>query len=350
MKKSARFCIFSLSIAALFIGLTGGVSLPARNLDEEKSYFWAEASPVGERVCPKRKVTLLYNLMFRGSDYERESRSKGSFPLPSLSHPAIKITTTNGTVSGVKDLNDTYKGNSPYDDLFQSWNDIFYFTPEQKGKATVKLEAHYLSFVAYTKWTINVQEDCRYSVEINADESNFKMPSGKTVNEEQHDWSIKMFIDGLAKRVLADPLVNEGGSGGQKRLMPFVLASHPFQDEAEGTLEYFADGVWLGNEPDITCGTNGALVCSTTFTVNPVVNDETINFEIDVKSGDCGGFTVWCKGEGGGGQASVPPMKSLTFKMTAEIPREGGSAHYVHQLPYGITMDYLISAYPEEEE
>jgi len=328
----------------------GVITRPASAADNEKSYFWAEASPINEKVCPNREVILLYQLMFRGLDYERDMKRHGAVPLPALMHPTIKVTATNGKISGVKDLQDTYEGEPAYDEVFKSWSDTFYFTPEKPGSATVNLEAKYLGLVTRTKWIITVWEDCKYTVEISADESSFKMPSGKTVNEEQSSWSIKMFFDGIAKGVLADPLVNEGGDGGQKRVLSGTTPLSLVREDATGTIESFADGIWLGNEPDITCGTGGAFTCSETFTVHPVTNDETIEFQIDIESGQCSGFSVWCKGEGGGGEANIPPMKSLSFQMNAEIPREGGSTHYVHQLPHGVTMDYLISAYPEVEE
>ncbi len=174
-----------------------------------------------------------------------------------------------------------------------------------------------------------------------------KCHTGQTVNEAQDDWAIIVYLKGLA-RVIADPLVEEGG-GGEKSL---AASFNPIWDlqENTGTVDYFGDGIWLGKQPDLTCGTNGAITCNSEFTVHPVTGEETIDFQIEMLPGQCSGFAVWCKGSDGGGQASIPPMKSLSIEMNAEIPKEGGSAHYIHQLPYGVTMDYLISAYPVEEE
>jgi hypothetical protein len=349
MRNSLKTLLKVAGALTTFLLLTGMLAQPAAAADNEKSYFWAEADLVREKVCPHRSVVLLYQLMFRGSDYERDMKNQGKIPHPSLSHPAIKVTASQGNISDVKDLNVTYEGQPPYDDLFKSWNDTFTFTPDKPGNATVRLTATYMGFTTSTKWDIRVWEDCKYTVEISADESSLKMSSGETVNEAQNDWSIIIYLKGLAKSVLADPLVNEGGSGGEKRL---IAVGNPLwnQEDVTGTIETFGDGIWLGNEPDFVCGTNGAITCSHKFTVHPETGEETIDFQIDMLSGHCSGFTVWCKGPDGGGEASIPPMSNLSFKMDAEIPREGGSAHYVHQLPYGVTMDYLISAFPEVEE
>jgi hypothetical protein len=53
--------------------LSGAASHPAGEMENEKSYFWADASPVNEKVCPNRQVSMLYQLMFRGLDLEHDA-------------------------------------------------------------------------------------------------------------------------------------------------------------------------------------------------------------------------------------------------------------------------------------
>lgn len=350
MKRSGSVLLLTSLILSAAMITTGNTVLPSGKVDEEKSYFQAEPSPVKEKVCPNRKVIMLYNLIFRGLDYEKDLKRQHKSPQPSSIPPTIKVTATNGTISGVKELAETYKDEPTYDDVFKSWNDTFDFTPKKPGAATVKLEAHYMGMVARTQWDIHVWEDCKYTVEISADESSFKMPSGNTFNEEQSFWKGLLYKVGRLKNVIADPLFNENGGGGQKRLMPALIPARFKQDGAEGTMDFFADAVWLGNAEDMTCGTDGAITCSETFTVHPQLLDETIQFQIDVHSGQCSGFHIWCRGDNGGGDANIPPMKSKAFQISVEIPVEGGSAHYIEPLPHGTSMDYLVTAYPEVEE
>lgn len=350
MKKTGSLLLFSLFLISMVVITTGTTFFSAVNVDEEKPYFEAKPSPVDEKVCPNRKVIMLYHLIFHGIDYEKELKRQHSTPLPSLTHPTIKVTATNGTISGVKDLAETYKDEPTYDEVFKSWNDTFDFTPKKPGSAVVKLEAHYLGMVTRTQWDIRVWEDCKYTVEVSADESSFKMPSGKTINEEQNNWSIRMFLLGKAKGVLADKLMNENGGGGQKRVLPGLIPLHPARDDVEGTLETFADGIWLGNAEDTTCGTDGAFTCNEPFGVTAEYGDETIKFNIDVRSGQCSAFHIWCRSEGGGGDANLPPRSSKAFQFSVEIPVEGGSGHYIEPLPHGTSMEYLVSAYPEVEE
>ncbi len=350
MGKTGSFLFLTAVLMLVALGTTGNAFRPAGAEEKETPFFEAEASPVDEKVCPNRKVTMLYELTFHGIDYEKDQKRQHAIPLPSLTHPTIKVTATNGTVSGVKKLADTYEGEPTYDDLFKFWSDTFYFTPEKPGKATVNLEAVYLDMVARTKWTINVWEDCKYTVEISSDESKFKMPSGKTFNEEQSWWQGILYYAGRAKNVLADPLMNENGGGGQQRLLSGWHPSLLRQGGTEGSLEFFADAIWLGNAEDMTCGTDGALTCSDTFTVRAVPGDDAITFEIDVHPGECGGYHIWCRGDGGGGDANIPPMASDGFSMSVDIPAEGGSASFVRPLPYGTSMEYLVTAYPEVEE
>lgn len=340
-----RYMALICTNAILALITTGMVS--TQNV--EKSYFRAEASPVKGTVCPHHKVNIHYVLTFVGMDYENERKRKNEPILISIAHPILKITASQGTITNVDFLNKEYQDDPVYDPVMQTWSSHFTFTPDKPGRARINLVAEYMKFVARTSWDVRVWEDCKYTVEISANESGFKMSSGKTVNEEQKDWSIIEYLKGKAKGVLADPLENEGGEGGQKRLAAFPKAVW-LRDDVAGTNEMFGDGIWLNKEPDFICGTGGPITCESTFTVHPVPGEETIDFQITMNSGQCSSFTVWCKGPEGGGQVTVPPMRSLSFEMNAVIPREGGSAHYIHQLPYGITMDYLISAYPEKEE
>ncbi|NMB55094.1 MAG: hypothetical protein GYA15_10380 [Leptolinea sp.] len=349
MRDSIRYSIhFTVLLGVIFLlAATNSGMVSAQFV--QKPYFQAEANRVRENVCPHHGVELLYILSFRGSDYERDMIKQNKAPQPSYSHPGITITASQGEITNVKDLNVTYQGRPTYDSIFISWNDTFTFTPDSPGTARVDLVASYLGFIAKTSWNIRVWEDCKYTVEISADESGFRMANKQTVNQAQEEWSIIIYLKGLAKGVLADPLVNEGGEGGQKRPVA-IQKSIQSLDDVTGNNEMFGDGIWLGKEEKMICGTGGPITCSSTFTVHPIPGEETIDFRITMNSGQCSGFTVWCKGPEGGGQTSIPPLKSLPFEMNAVIPREGGSSHYIQQLPYGVTMDYLISAYPEKEE
>lgn len=349
MKNNSSFLFLATVLMVVALGTTGNVFHPAGAEEKETPFFEAEASPVDEKVCPNREVTMLYKLTFHGLDYEKDQKRNGAVPFPSLTHPTIKVTATNGTVRGVKDLAVTYEGEPPYDDVFKFWSDTFYFTPKKPGTATVNFEARYLGMIARTKWTITVWEDCKYTVEISSDESNFKMPSGKTFNEEQSWWQGILYYAGRAKNVLAEPLMQEGG-GGQQRLFSGWSPAGFRQDEAQGSLEFFADAIWLGNAEDTTCGTDGALTCTDSFTVRGVTAEETITFDIDVLGGQCSGYHIWCRGDNGGGDANIPPMASDGFSMSVDIPVEGGSARFVRPLPHGTSIEYLVTAYPEVEE
>jgi hypothetical protein len=142
----------------------------------------------------------------------------------------------------------------------------------------------------------------------------------------------------------------QGGFTGLAR-----LASNPSSalstDIATGTMNFFGDAIWLGNESDCVAGTRGPLVCSGEFTVEPEFQENgLLNLSIEMLPGQCGSFTVWATCDGQTSENTVPPMKSLNFTMGAVVSSEGGSTHYIHQLPYGMSIDYLISAYPEDEE
>jgi hypothetical protein len=294
------------------------------------------------KVCPKQTLDLTYVINFNNSRYVTHTKWLGNEPQKSDSPPKVTLFGSQGK------LWDHKKPTGAWDPVSNVWNGSFKLTVEKKGSADVRVEATYLGATAWDLYKITVSESCQMDVQIKADESGFLMPTGKTVNESQNSWSIRVFLDGLAKKVLADPLENEGGNGGEKRTL-----SNPIpvwdQDDVTGTIETFGDGIWLGNEPDLVCGTKGPLTCSGEFTVHPVAGDETIDFQIDMLSGQCSSFTVWCKGSEGGGESTIPPLSSLAFKMNAVIPWEGGSAHYIHMLPHGFTLDFLISAYPVEE-
>jgi hypothetical protein len=338
-----------VSVFVTGVVLAGLIIQPVAAADSTKSWFTAQATKVTEKVCPKQRLTLQYQLIFQGLDYEKDMNRQNKPPIPSLKHPEIKITSNQGKVENVKSLEDTYKYSDPYDSVFKFWSDIFDFIPDKPGTATVTIKATYLGVEATDKWEIKVWETCKFDIEINADQSGARMPSGQTFNEAQKDWSFIIWLKGKAKGVLADPLVNEGGSGGNQRLIMSLPPVFHQQEDVTGTEEFFGDGIFIGHE-EFTCGTKGALTCNHEFTVHAVPGEETINFQINNESGQCSSFTVWCEGEGGHGEITIPPLSSLAFQMNAEIPWEGGSTHFIHQLPHGVTLDYLISAFPEVEE
>jgi hypothetical protein len=298
------------------------------------------------KVCPKQTLELQYVINFNGNRYVTHTKWLGKDPQIPDAPPQVKLMGVQGKISDHK------KSSGTWDPVSKVWIGTFKFTPEKKGNADIRVEAVYLDATAWDYFKITVSDQCNLDVEIYADETTVKLPTGKTVNETQNFWRIIIWLKGLAK-IPADSLVNEGGSGGEQRL---IESYNPIglMDDPTGTMNFFGDGVWLGaaDVADLTCGTKGALTCSREFSVHPVLgpDGETIDFQFDLQTGECSSFTVWCSGEGGYVENTVPPLSGPGYQMNAVISREGGSAHYIHQLPYGVTLDYLISAFPVEGE
>lgn len=334
--------------AVLFIFILAFIQVGMVSAEDiQSSFFTAEAKKVYERVCPGRKVTISYMLIFHGLDYEKDKLKEGKGPvLPSLTHPVVKLTSSSGRIVKIQDPGEGSEADDPtYDPVFKTWTGVFSYFPDKPGKVTINLEATYMGMVARDKWEFKVWEECSYKVEISANESGFKLPNNQTVNEAQSDIKIITFVKGLAKGLI---LVDDNGGGGQKRLVSNAHLVWP-HDDAIGESNSFGDAIWLGKDPDMTCGTDGALTCERSFTVHPELSGDGMDLTISMQSGQCSGYSVWCKGKGGTGKASIPALKSIPFEMNVSLPLEGGSAHFVRKLPYGVTMDYLITVYPDRE-
>jgi hypothetical protein len=197
-------------------------------------------------------------------------------------------------------------------------------------------------------WEFVVSDPCPMDLEIKGDQNSAKI-KGKTINEIQKSWSISMLWNGFV-RILSDPLMNEGGSGGNERPAANAFSEPRFQDNTS-TMDFVGDAIFLGApDADLICGTKGTYTCTSEFSVHPIPNEETIDFQIDVGAVQCGTWTVWCKGSGGGGEATIPPLSAPGYQMNAVISREGGSTHVIQQFSHGVSIDYLISAFPVEGE
>lgn len=315
---------------------------PAAAAESDKSWYTVTVDPVSEKACIGRRLLLFYTIKFDGFEYCRDKKCGKAGPTSTVG-PIIKVTANSETLAKYNEQLETQDTTT-----FTHWREYVVFTPKKAGKVSVTIKTNFFNSSASDKWEFTVSDPCPMDIEIHANQSSARLPSGKTVEEAVKPWwGIFIYLEGKA-RIISDPIDQGSGSGGEQRPVGANYAVLHMED-ATGTMDFFGDGIWLGAEKEFTCGTKGALTCSREFTVHPVPGDETINFQIDNKSGQCSSFTVWCEGEGGHAETTIPPMSSLAFQMNAEIPREGGSAHYIHQLPYGVTMDYLISAFPVEE-
>jgi hypothetical protein len=330
--------------------LAGLIVQPATAANSPKPWFTLELLPVTQNVCPKHKVKLTYILKFNNQEYLDQLDKNKLAPL----EPLVPV---GGTSTDVPRMEFTESQGNVFDKELQAnpdpfikiwWEEITYI-PDHIGDATIQVKASYRGATESDKWEIKVKE-CKFDIEINADQSGIKLPTGQTFNEAQHDVQFVIFLKGLAKGVLADKLMGEGGSGGNQRPANEALPS-PNMDDATGQMEFFGDAIWLGGDhSDFVCGTRGAMTANREITVHPIPGEESIEFAIDVASGMSSPFTVWCEGEGGGGENTVPPTASKPYAINVVLPWEGGTSHYIDQLPYGITVDYLVSAFPMEEE
>jgi len=346
----SKLCIALLFGFCLALGGTGEAAIPVKADNVQTSKILdLRLNPVRKRICQNQKIILGYSILFDRVAYSNQKTEGGLAPLAPLvplgkkrDGPVIDVIPSQGTVSYDKVLV------TKLDPVVRYWYAEISFTPNEEGEATVTVEATYYFITVQDKWTFIVKP-CKFDVEISADESGARLSSGQTFNEAQKFWQIVIYLKGKVTGVEVEKKDNPGGSGGTKKIFSSFNTLWN-NDPYTGTTNSFGDGIWLGNAPDMVCGTKGALTCTNEFEVNPELVDDTLKLQIDMRSGQCSGFTVWCKGDDGGGEVSIPPLQSLAFSMDASIPADGGTSHYIHMLPYGVTFDILISAFPEVEE
>lgn len=316
-----------------------------------QNYFYVKPDPITQKkICLDKKLQnpVGYRLFFSRAIYQKLTRNSLE-PNMQKAGPQVYVTSEDGFING---LVQTYRKSFPpsKDPTTDLWTDDFSFKPFKTGKAVIKFKASYGSFTSQATLEFEV-EKCKYKVEISADESGIRLASGLTPNQAQQFWNLIIFEKGSITGVQTGEQSAQKNNTGLARLVansPSIFSA----DIATGTMNCFGDGIYIGQWSGCeAAGTRGPLICQHEFTVEPEFQENgLLNLTIEMLPGQCGSFTVWVTCDGDTAENTIPPLKTLRFTMNVSVSSEGGTTHYIRQLPYGVTEDFLIAVSPEDEE
>ncbi len=313
--------------------------------------FYVKPDPITQKkICLDKKLQnpVGYRLFFSRDIYQKSTRNSLE-PNMQKAGPQVYVTSEDGFING---LVQTYRKSFPpsKDPTTDLWTDDFSFKPFKTGKAVIKFKASYGSYTSQATLEFEV-EKCKYKVEISADESGMRLASGLTFNQAQQYANFVIFEKGSITGVQTGEQNAQKNNTGLARLVakPPSISS---ADIATGTMNCFGDAIYLGGLSRCeAAGTRGPLICQHEFTVEPESQENgLLNLTIEMLPGQCGSFTVWGTCDGQTSEYTVPPLKTLRFTMNVSVSSEGGTTHYIRQLPHGVTLDFLITAYPDDEE
>jgi hypothetical protein len=334
--------ILILMVSAILAGI---VTQPAAAVtSNDHSWFKLTAEPVTEKVCINRPVDLYYTIVFDGTKYclfESCGKKGAVFD----TGPVLDVL---DALSGMLEPRH-YQLDSTLDTtLIARWQGKLIYTPKRAGKAIVALKTTFAGSNATDDFEFVIKDPCPTDVVINADQSMLRIKRQK-INEIQKTWTFSTILEGYA-RILSDPLEDETGSGGNKRLAVNLVSTFHNQ-ESTGTLNLIHDAFFMGlPDSDVTCSMDGSYICTSEFTVHPIPGEETIDYEIDVGTTKCNSWKVTCKSPSGGGQTTLPPLTMPGYDFTATLPREGGTTNVVKEFQQGSSIEFQVSAFPVDEE